>query len=82
MKLIRLPEVLKKTGLTRTRLYVLIAKNEFVQPVKLSASGRAIAFPEAEVDGWIASRMADREIASLKAKTATGSVDLPPPSAR
>ena len=63
MKLIRLPVVLEKTGLTRTRLYVLITKSEFVQPVKLSANGRAIAFPEAEVDAWIADRMAQREIA-------------------
>ena len=31
---------------------------------KLSASGRAIAFPEVEVDGWIADRMAQREIAA------------------
>jgi prophage regulatory protein len=64
MKLIRLPEVLEKTGLTRTRLYVLIAKNQFVQPVKLSEAGRAIAFPESEVDAWISDRMAQREIAA------------------
>jgi prophage regulatory protein len=63
MKLIRLPEVLDKTGLTRTRLYVLLGKNDFVQPVKLSPNGRAIAFPENEVDEWIAERMAQREAA-------------------
>jgi prophage regulatory protein len=63
MKLIRLPEALAKTGLTRTRCYVLIAKNEFPQPVKLSREGRAIAFPEVEVDAWIAARIADREAA-------------------
>jgi prophage regulatory protein len=63
MKLIRLPETLAKTGLTRTRAYVLIAKGEFPQPVKLSAAGRAIAFPESEIDAWIASRIAEREAA-------------------
>jgi prophage regulatory protein len=63
MKLIRLPEVLAKTGLTRTRAYALIAKGEFVQPVKLSEGGRAIAFPEAEVDAWIAERIEAREAA-------------------
>jgi prophage regulatory protein len=56
MKLIRLPEALQKTGLSRTRCYVLIAKGEFPQPVKLGgpdSSARAIAFPESEIDAWI-----------------------------
>ena len=64
MRLIRLPEALEKTGLSRTRLYVLIAKGEFPQPVKIGGeNGRAIAFSEAEVDGWIAARLAAREAA-------------------
>lgn len=63
MNLIRLPEALKRTGLSRTRCYVLIARSEFPPPVKLSREGRAIAFPEAEVDAWIAARIADREAA-------------------
>lgn len=64
MKLIRLPEALKKTGLTRTRAYVLIAKNEFPQPVKIGGpGGRAIAFSDAEIDAWIAARLAERSAA-------------------
>jgi prophage regulatory protein len=64
MKLIRLPETLAKTGLSRTRAYVLIAKREFPQPVKIGGpSGRAIAFSEQEVDDWIADRIAEREAA-------------------
>jgi prophage regulatory protein len=63
MKLIRLPETLAKTGLSRTRCYVLIAKGEFPQPVKLGLNARAIAFPETEVDAWIAERIAEREAA-------------------
>jgi prophage regulatory protein len=65
MKLIRLPEALAKTGLSRTRAYVLIARNEFPQPVKLGSkdSARAIAFPEAEINAWIADRIAEREAA-------------------
>lgn len=61
MKLIRLPEALERTGVSRTRLYVMIAKNEFPQPVKLGPNARAIAFPEAEVEAWIADRIAARE---------------------
>ena len=63
MKLIRVPEALARTGLSRSRLYALLARREFPQPVKLGAGARAIAFPEAEVDGWIADRMAEREAA-------------------
>lgn len=61
MKLIRLPEVLERTGFSRTRLYVAISKGEFPQPVKLRPTGRAIAFPSDEVDAFIADRMAQRE---------------------
>lgn len=62
MKLIRLPEALEKTGLSRTRCYALIACGEFPQPVKIGGSnGRAIAFAESELDAWIAERIAERE---------------------
>ena len=63
MNLIRLPEALKKTGLSRTRAYVLIAKRQFPQPVKISPdpNARAIAFSSDEIDAWIAQRMAERE---------------------
>ena len=63
MKLLRLPQTLERTGLTRTRAYALIARGEFPQPVKLNPNGRAIAFPESEVDAWISDRMAERETA-------------------
>ena len=63
MKLIRLPETLAKTGLSRTRCYVLISNGEFPQPVKLGPNARAIAFPETEIDDWIAERIAEREAA-------------------
>ena len=65
MKLIRLPEALEKTGLSRTRCYVLIGKREFPQPVKIGGpNGRAIAFPETEINAWIADRIAEREQAA------------------
>ena len=63
MKLIRLPETLAKTGLSRTRLYEAISRGEFPKPVKLGPNARAIAFPESEIDEWIAERIADREAA-------------------
>lgn len=58
-RLLRLPEVMARTGLTRSRLYAAISAGTFKKPVKLSP--RAIAFPEAEVDAWVAARIAERE---------------------
>jgi prophage regulatory protein len=55
MRLIRLPEVLKKTGLSRSRLYADVS---FPQRVKLGTRG--VAWVESEVEDWIAARIADR----------------------
>lgn len=63
MKLIRLPEVLAKTGLTRTRLYEAMAAGTFCRPAKLGPSARAVAWSADEVDAWISARLADREAA-------------------
>ena len=56
MRLIRLPEVLMKTGFSRSRLY---ADDTFPQRVRLGKRG--VAWVEAEIDEWIQKRMEDRE---------------------
>jgi prophage regulatory protein len=61
MKLIRLPETLAKTGLSRTRLYEAVAAGTFPKPCKLGPDARAIGFVETEVEGWIEARIAERE---------------------
>jgi prophage regulatory protein len=48
--LIRMPEVLKRVGVSRTTLYQMLAKGAFVQPVRISE--RAIGFRSDEVDAW------------------------------
>ena len=63
MKLLRLPEVLEKTGLSRTRLYAAMAAGTFPKPAKLGPAARAVAWPEAEIDSWIAEQLADRAAA-------------------
>jgi prophage regulatory protein len=51
-RLIRLPEVLMRTGYTRSTWYRLMARDErFPQPIKLSE--RCIAFREADVDALV-----------------------------
>jgi prophage regulatory protein len=63
MQLLRLPEVLQRTGLSRSGLYAALAAGTFVRPVKLGPNARAIAWPSEEIDAWIAERIAEREAA-------------------
>jgi prophage regulatory protein len=63
MKLIRLPEALAKTGLSRTRLYEAVAAGTFPKPAKLGPSARAVGWSAEELDAWIAARLADRKAA-------------------
>lgn len=55
----RLPAVLARTGMSRSSLYLALAKNAFPKPIKLSS--RAIGFISAEVDAWIAERATRRD---------------------
>ncbi len=56
-RLLRLPEVLHRVGLSRSRLYALIQTGEFPNGVKLSE--RATAWPEADIDAWIERRISE-----------------------
>ncbi|WP_342596080.1 AlpA family transcriptional regulator [Salinicola lusitanus] len=57
MAMIRLPEVMKETGLSRSSVYRLIKSGEFPQPVNLGP--RAVAWIDNEVREWIDSRIQD-----------------------
>ncbi|HCL5289737.1 TPA: AlpA family transcriptional regulator [Salmonella enterica] len=50
-KLVRLPEVLRRTGFGKTWIYTLIKTGRFPSQVKTGV--RAIAFIESEIDTWI-----------------------------
>lgn len=52
-RLIRLPEVMNKTGYCKAWIYRLISEGRFPAPVKNGV--RAVAFVESEVDEWIQS---------------------------
>lgn len=60
-KLLRLPDVLARTGLSRSAVYAQIAAGDFPKPVKITH--RNAAWPESEVAGWINERIARREAA-------------------
>ncbi len=60
-RLIRMKEVIQKTGLSKSSIYDLIARDQLPKPVRLSpAGGRSVAFVESEIDSWIAERIAAR----------------------
>ncbi|ECY8244092.1 AlpA family phage regulatory protein [Salmonella enterica subsp. enterica serovar Tafo] len=50
-KLIRLPEVIRRTGFGKTWIYKLISSGTFPKQIKIGE--RAVAFIESEVDEWI-----------------------------
>ena len=54
-RFLRLPEVLARTGLSRSTIYVRLDQGRFPQPVSLGA--RAVGWIEAEVDEWIRERI-------------------------
>ena len=53
--LLRLREILKRTGLSRSSLYEQVSEGKFPEPVKISS--RSVAWVESEVDSWIDPRI-------------------------
>jgi len=51
-RLLRLPEVIERTGLSRSSLYQRINQGTFPRPIKLGQ--RASAWPCSEIDQWVA----------------------------
>lgn len=55
-RFIRLPELINRTGLSRSHLYYLISVDQFPRQINL-CGGRAIAWIESEVDEWMKVRV-------------------------
>lgn len=59
-RILRLPEVKRSTGLSRSTLYLRISEGTFPKPVSLG--GRAVGWLEAEIQEWLQRRIeASRE---------------------
>jgi prophage regulatory protein len=56
-RLIRLPEVLSRVGVSRSTLYTMIQRGEF--PASRKLSPRIAVWSDAEVSQWVASRLAE-----------------------
>lgn len=60
-KILRLPIVLDRTGLSRSTVYLRVSEGKSPRPVSLGA--RAVGWIEAEVEEWIAGQIeVSREI--------------------
>ncbi|MFP1737088.1 helix-turn-helix transcriptional regulator [Lonsdalea quercina] len=58
-KLLRLSDVMEKTGFRKSWIYLLISKGDFPPAVKIGS--RSVAWLESEVNDWIAERIGKRE---------------------
>ncbi len=53
--ILRLPAVIKHTGLSRSSIYLRISNKEFPKPVSLG--GRAVGWPKSDIDQWLADKI-------------------------
>ena len=54
-KILRLPEVKDRTGLSRSTVYLRISESRFPTPISLG--GRAVGWLESEIEQWILDRI-------------------------
>lgn len=54
--ILRLPEVIHRTGLSRSSIYLQVSKGTFPSPIKLGA--RASGWVEADINDWVDKRIA------------------------
>lgn len=50
-RILRLPEVIERTGLSRSTIYLRVASESFPAPVQLG--GRAVGWIESELEEWV-----------------------------
>lgn len=60
-RLLRIKEVIKLTGLSKSYVYQLVKGNLFPKPIRLVEGGTASAWLLSEVNAWIESRIAARK---------------------
>ena len=56
IRILRLPEVQARTGLSRSTIYLRLEQGHFPRPVALGA--RAVGWVESEIDEWLRERIA------------------------
>ena len=59
MKILKIADVLEKTGLSRRTLYQEISDGRFPRSVQLTT--RRVGWPEDDVDAWLQQRVSERD---------------------
>lgn len=57
-QILRLPEVISRTGVPRSTVYAKIAAGQFPKPIKLSQ--RSVGWCSNEIEDWVNERIANR----------------------
>ena len=63
-RILRLPDVMKNTGLKRSTIYKLMAAKGF--PIQISLGAKAVGWLESDIENWIQDRISQSQTA-LKA---------------
>jgi prophage regulatory protein len=61
VRLIRLAEVKRRTGLSTSSIYLALQRGEFPRRVKLNAAGTMVGWVESEIDQYVLERIAERD---------------------
>ena len=59
LSFLRLPEVRRKTGLSRSTIYARIAQGTFTVPIRCGLN--CVAWSSREIDAWLGERIAERD---------------------
>lgn len=57
--ILRLPDVKKHTGLSRSTIYLRIAQGDFPKPISLG--GRSIGWLESEIEKWLSKKISQNK---------------------
>ena len=55
-RILRLPEVVARTGLSRSSIYLRVSQNNFPKPVSLG--GRSVGWVEEQLEQWLEQQIA------------------------
>jgi prophage regulatory protein len=55
VRILRIRDVMAKTGLSQSQVYELIARSEF--PMQLKLGPKAVGWVESEIEAWIKDKM-------------------------
>jgi prophage regulatory protein len=56
-RILRMPEVVNTSGLSRAQIYVMISKGEFPKQIKLTSQGKIAGWLHSEIMTWLQSRI-------------------------